>query len=112
MRICQSHFFVVSGENKTSSIGQRRKFIPDLIWSMTLPKPKSRQKLAGMSDDGEEGDGGSGQEDEAEIVEEVEEEEVDTGPRISKDMQIEAKYMKAKPGSRSTSKVWKFFDFL
>ena len=42
----------------------------------------------------------------------VEEEEVDPGPRISKDLQIEAKYMSAKPGSRSTSKVWKFFDFL
>ena len=31
MRICQSHFFVVSGENQKSSLGQRRKSIPDLI---------------------------------------------------------------------------------
>ena len=66
-----------------------------------------------MSDDEEKGDG-SGQEDEAEIVveEEEKEEEFGTGPRISRDLQIEAKYMKAKPGSRSTSKVWKFFTFL
>ena len=66
-----------------------------------------------MSDDEGEGDG-SGQEDEAEMVveEEEEEEQVGTGPRISKDLQIRAKYMKAKPGARSTSKVWNFFDLL
>ena len=32
MRICQSHFFVTSGDKKTSSLGQRRKSIPDLIY--------------------------------------------------------------------------------
>ena len=35
MRICQSHFFVISGENRKSSLGQMRKSIPDLIWFMT-----------------------------------------------------------------------------
>ena len=32
MRICQSHFFVISVENKKSSFGQRPKSIPDLIY--------------------------------------------------------------------------------
>ena len=32
MRICHSHFFVISGEHKKSSLGQRRKSIPDLIY--------------------------------------------------------------------------------
>ena len=31
MRVCQSHFCVTSGENEKSSLGQRRKSIPDLI---------------------------------------------------------------------------------
>jgi len=83
MRTCQSHFFVISGENK-KSLGQRRKSIPDLIWFLSR---KAVRKLLGMSDDEGEGDG-SGQEDEAEMVveEEEEEEEVGTGPRISKDL--------------------------
>ena len=50
LRICQSLFFDISGENQKSSLGQRRKSIPDLIWFWTWPKEGGEQE----SEDSEE----------------------------------------------------------